>query len=91
MIAPERAAFEAWITAPPRELSVERWPEDAKQWPGAYKNFVVYFAWEAWQARAAMSTCNNCGRLQGDADMMKSGTCWDCHVAKYGTPARGDV
>lgn len=46
-----RQAFEAWITAPPYEKGVERWPEEyIVSWPGQYKEMCVQLAWEAWQA-----------------------------------------
>jgi len=45
----DRAAFEAWITAPPYEKSVSRQPRDAA-WPGQYWDYQVQIAWDAWQA-----------------------------------------
>ena len=46
-----RAEFEAWISAPPYEQSVHRWPEDgSKAWPGHYSTYMVQLAFEAWCA-----------------------------------------
>lgn len=46
-----RAAFEAWITAPPFEREVSRWPDDPSKygWPGNYRDYEVELAWTAWQ------------------------------------------
>lgn len=46
-----RAAFEAWITQPPYELTLERLP-DTSAWPGAYNDIGMQLAWEAWQQSA---------------------------------------
>ena len=48
----ERARFEAWVSAAPYELFVERFPDDATQtaWPGQYCSGTLQLAWEAWQA-----------------------------------------
>lgn len=45
----QRAAFEAWITSPPHDQSVERFPE-SDAWPNCYKVYQVHLAWDAWQA-----------------------------------------
>lgn len=47
-----RSAFEAWITAPPIERNIERWPDDERKsaWPGQYCDYATQLAWEAWQA-----------------------------------------
>jgi hypothetical protein len=51
----ERVAFERWITAPPFEMGVTRYPPgDERAWPGQYCDISVEIAWEAWQERAAM-------------------------------------
>jgi hypothetical protein len=54
--AAERAMFEAFITRPPFEREVQRYPMDEEQyaWPGQYRDIDVEMAWEAWQARAAL-------------------------------------
>lgn len=46
-----RAQFESWITAPPFERNVDRWPNDESKhaWPGQYKDISVQLAWEAWK------------------------------------------
>ena len=45
-----RRSFEAWISAPPYEHEVLRYPEDETKyaWPGQYRNIAVQLAWEAW-------------------------------------------
>ena len=46
-----RTQFEAWVSAPPFEYSVARWPvSGASAWPGSYRDLHVQLAWEAWQA-----------------------------------------
>lgn len=47
-----RRAFEAWASAPPYELSVERYPEDERtsSWPGQYAHYETQLAWEAWRS-----------------------------------------
>lgn len=51
MTEPARAAFEAWISAPPFELEIDRFPADERRsaWPGAYRHYPTELAWEAWQ------------------------------------------
>ena len=46
-----REQFEKWISAPPFELQVTRWPmsPDEYAWPGAYRDMNVDLAWQAWQ------------------------------------------
>jgi hypothetical protein len=48
----QREAFEAWISAPPFERETDRFPQDETKfaWPGAYRDYKVELAWEAWQA-----------------------------------------
>jgi hypothetical protein len=42
--------FEEWISSPPYERGVERYPESHYfAWPGQYKGIAVQLAWEAWQ------------------------------------------
>ncbi len=45
-----RRSFEAWISAPPYEHEVLRYPEDETKyaWQGQYRNIAVQLAWEAW-------------------------------------------
>ena len=45
-----REKFEAWISAPPMELCVDRFNADHPSWPNCYKNYNVHIAWDAWQA-----------------------------------------
>ena len=43
-----REAFEAFISAPPFEMPIERF--DRSAWPGGYTELEVDLAWQAWQA-----------------------------------------
>lgn len=54
----QRGAFEAWVSSPPLELSVERTPDDPERhaWPGQYVNYPTHLAWDAWQAGAQYTT-----------------------------------
>jgi len=46
-----RAEFESFISLPPHEKEISRFPEDGSSaWPGSYKNLIVDLAWDAWQA-----------------------------------------
>lgn len=47
----QRKAFEAWISAPPLEKDVRRYPQEPERfaWPGVYRVYEVQVAWEAWQ------------------------------------------
>jgi len=46
-----RAEFEAFISLPPHEKEISRFPGDGSSaWPGSYKNLIVDLAWDAWQA-----------------------------------------
>lgn len=47
-----REAFEAWVSDPPFEYSIERMTE-LSSWPGNYRGIEVQLAWEAWQAAVA--------------------------------------
>lgn len=49
-----RAAFEAWISAPPFEREVERFGENSA-WPGNYRDIDVDLAWQAWSAAMALA------------------------------------
>lgn len=44
-----RAAFEKWISRPPFERDTARF-SDLDAWPGAYRDYPVHLAWDAWQA-----------------------------------------
>lgn len=46
----ERSRFEAWVSSPPFERSVERNPNDERvtAWPGQYRDIAVELAWLAW-------------------------------------------
>lgn len=45
-----REKFESWISSPPFELNVNRWPNDETKyaWPNQYQNTEVELAWQAW-------------------------------------------
>ena len=47
---PERESFEKWISDPPYERSVERFPNDETKfaWFSQYRDTNVQLAWEAW-------------------------------------------
>ena len=52
----EREAFEREMSKPPFEFCMDRWPDDgAYAWPGNYAAYHTQCAWDAWQARAALS------------------------------------
>ena len=52
----EREAFEHDLSKSPFEFDMDRWPDNAPvDWPGSYKQYHVQCAWDAWQARAALS------------------------------------
>ncbi len=46
-----RKQFEEWISSPPYEREIARWPNDSRKhaWPGQYEDIAVQLAWEAWQ------------------------------------------
>lgn len=50
-----REAFEEWISAPPYELSIAKYPDDPSKaaWPKCYRDISVQIAWDAWQAAQA--------------------------------------
>lgn len=56
-----RAAFEAWISAPPFEREVERFGENSA-WPGNYRELDVDLAWCAWSAAMA-TTRDRCAQI----------------------------
>lgn len=53
-----RKAFEQWISAPPIEKEVLRYPADETKyaWPGSYRDYKVQLAWEAWQEALSSMT-----------------------------------
>lgn len=46
-----RQAFERFISSPPFEKDIERFPTDGAKypWPGAYCDITVELAWECWK------------------------------------------
>jgi hypothetical protein len=55
IIMSARTEFEDWITQPPLEKDIERWPNDrSSSWPGQYKDIAVELAWLAWQEALSM-------------------------------------
>lgn len=63
-----RAEFEAIYSAPPFGMSVARFPDDEKRYPGQYKNYGTQLAWSAWRARGAMlaDCADEIAKLQSD-------------------------
>lgn len=49
----QRSAFEAWVTSPPYERIISRWPTDEYAWPGQYRDYITQLLWESWQAATA--------------------------------------
>ena len=47
-ISQSRARFEMWITLPPIEASISRWPKSGA-WPDQYRDYKVELAWQAWR------------------------------------------
>jgi len=47
-----RESFEAFISAPPFEMPIERF-DDRSAWPGSYTELEVDLAWLAYQAATA--------------------------------------
>lgn len=45
--------FEAWAQEAPREWSIEKQSE-LGAFPGQYRDYHVYCAWEAWEARSVV-------------------------------------
>lgn len=45
-----RKKFEEWVSSPPLERSVERWPDDQHRfaWPNQYRDIEVQLAFDAW-------------------------------------------
>ena len=44
-----RESFEAFISAPPFEMPIDRF-DDRGAWPGSYTELEVDLAWQAWKA-----------------------------------------
>lgn len=49
-----RAAFEAWVKAPPFSRLTHRWREGVAK--GQYLDVSVHLAWKAWCERGKLST-----------------------------------
>jgi hypothetical protein len=54
-----REAFEAFISAPPFEMPIERF-DDRSAWPGSYTELEVDLAWQAWKAATAAALLTWC-------------------------------
>lgn len=54
--AQEREAFEDWGKHSRHAFRFTRFPASDEDWPGQYKMGAEQAGWEAWQARAALST-----------------------------------
>ena len=63
-----RDEFEAFISLPPHEKEISRFPDDGSSaWLGSYKNLIVDLAWETWQAsRQSGDGCLHTGTLTVD-------------------------
>jgi len=50
-----REAFEKWISQPPYEKDITKYPDDPElaAWPKCYRDISVQLAWDAWQAAKA--------------------------------------
>lgn len=58
-----RQRFEKWISGPPYEHSVRRYPNNSTSWPGCYADYRVHLAWDAY--RAGMWTAGMmCARVE---------------------------
>lgn len=44
----DRQRFEAWVSGPPYEYHIDRFPRESS-WPGQYRNIAVELAWLAWR------------------------------------------
>ena len=80
-----RAAFEAWISAPPFEREVERFGENSA-WPGNYRELDVDLAWCAWSAAMAL-TRERCAALCDDEAQQRQEAAHATHG--NGSPAYG--
>jgi len=51
----DRKAFEMWISSPPYEKDITKYPDDPElaAWPKCYRDISVQIAWDAWQAANA--------------------------------------
>lgn len=58
-----RRSFEEWVSGPPYEREVLRYPQDETKyaWPGQYKDIAVQLAWEAWCEAANEKLCDSTG------------------------------
>lgn len=74
-----REQFEAWISSPPFEKSVERQGEHSA-WPGHYRDYGVQLAWCAWEdsAKSERESCATvCEELyQGGNAPEDAGVAW---------------
>lgn len=63
--AGEREAFEAFMSSPPYERDVARFPDNATSaWPGNYKAIDIDLAWCAWQVRASKAAASTQGTAE---------------------------
>lgn len=62
-----RSRFEAWVSAPPIEKSVEIFGPEGS-WPGQYRDYEVQLMWESWQ----LATEENIATLDRAADTISN-------------------
>jgi hypothetical protein len=74
-----RAAFEAWVSAPPFERQIGRYPEKGlcSALAGIYHDLEVNLAWEAWKeaterAEASRAVDRHMENIQAEARMLDS-------------------
>lgn len=64
----EREEFEAWISSPPYEKSISKFPDgrELDAWPKVYRDLCVQLAWESWVI--ARKPCQQCEQNKEDAE-----------------------
>jgi hypothetical protein len=66
-----RKQFEAWISGPPFEYDIERYPEN-RDWAGSYMNLGTDLAWHAWQAARTGETVQYAAFWKSSGNMIPS-------------------
>jgi hypothetical protein len=89
-----RAAFETFISSPPHEEEILRFPDDGSSaWPGSYKDPIVDLAWGAWQAsRQALEGEATAHVFPDDIKKLGSSECTvNAYSVEMGDPGRGET